>query len=493
MQGKAFFSSAALLVSSILLFSLSQPGILCANGIALCGWFVYVPLFLLIRRHSYKLCALLGALYGVCGYGLFGFWLFRYNFMSFVAVCVVCAVLFAVLCVLLRGVHMLFPQIGWLFQALLVLLCEYARTLGDFGFHYGVLGYSQWRFGVILRCAAVVGVWGITALMLAFSALCAHCVATRSVKRNAPAIVCVAVCILCFICYGAFCRARVNDESAAVTEKTLSVALIQNNSDPWQNGLSAYQNEVSSLVALTEQALEAHPDVQLVVWPETAVVPDIVYHYYNVQSDRHALVTALLEYIESKDCAFVIGNNHTEFFENASKSYNSALYFEPHKNVIPPRPLVYNKMRLVPLTEYLPKSTVFLSPLLQSLTPHYWNAGERISLFTCAEIPFATPICFEDTFPSSVRAMKESGALLVVNLTNDSWAHSIACQKQHLAMAVFRSAENRIPTVRSTVSGQTAVIDQYGTVVAEAAAFTPCYLYAEIAVPTGNKKQNRVE
>ena len=74
-----------------------------------------------------------------------------------------------------------------------------------------------------------------------------------------------------------------------------------------------------------------------------------------------------------------------------------------------------------------------------------------------------------------------NGSRCFLNLSNDSWSKSIACQKQHLAMAVFRSVENRVPSVRSTSSGQTCVIDVNGKIIVEIPAF--CCLYTSALVP----------
>ena len=47
-------------------------------------------------------------------------------------------------------------------------------------------------------------------------------------------------------------------------------------------------------------------------------------------------------------------------------------------------------------------------------------------------------------------------------------------------MAVFRSVENKVPTVRSTSSGQTCIINEYGKVIAQAPAFCESYVIGKI-------------
>jgi len=49
-------------------------------------------------------------------------------------------------------------------------------------------------------------------------------------------------------------------------------------------------------------------------------------------------------------------------------------------------------------------------------------------------------------------------------LSNDAWSKSLPAQYQHLAMAVFRAAENYRPMVRATSSGQTCSINPNGKI-----------------------------
>ena len=75
-----------------------------------------------------------------------------------------------------------------------------------------------------------------------------------------------------------------------------------------------------------------------------------------------------------------------------------------------------------------------------------------------------------------------NGSRCFINLSNDSWSNSSACQKQHLAMAVFRSVENRVPTVRSTASGVTCIISPYGKIQKSAPEFCEAYVIGKVPV-----------
>ncbi len=384
--------------------------------------------------------------------------------------------LYAAVFTLLRFVSCSGAGFCWLFQPLLIVSAEYIRTVGAFGFHYGVIGYSQWKIPFLIRTASVGGVWALTAVMVFFSALCARCFLWKSLLHSVRALsvflLAVALYCACSWFYSARCVAAVPDGA-----RTITVCLIQNNASPWVNDIGESWKELRDLQALTDEALRARPDVELVVWPETAVVPSVVYHYrHDSDSERHALSENLVEYMACKKCDFVIGNNHFD----GTYNYNSALFFQDGRNKLPPHPDVYSKQHLVPLTEYFPFERVMQFPLFRSLEPHFWKPGTESRVFTSHGVPFSVPICFEDTFPGIVRSMRLSGSSLIVTLTNDSWSQSRVCQRQHLAMAAFRSAENAVPSVRSSCSGETCVIDRFGAVQALAPAFQATFLTADV-------------
>jgi apolipoprotein N-acyltransferase len=77
---------------------------------------------------------------------------------------------------------------------------------------------------------------------------------------------------------------------------------------------------------------------------------------------------------------------------------------------------------------------------------------------------FSVLICFEDIVaPLAVKATR-AGARWLVNQSNDAWFDPSAQSEQHLAHAVFRCVENRIPMARCCNTGVTCMIDAYGAV-----------------------------
>lgn len=193
----------------------------------------------------------------------------------------------------------------------------------------------------------------------------------------------------------------------------------------------------------------------------------------------------LLQYLDRAPVPFVIGNDHgVDGVGNRILDYNAVLLFKPGENTLPPTPDIYGKMKLVPFTEYFPFDKQFpqLYQMLLNGDTHMWEPGVEPVVFEVDGLRFSTPICFEDTFGFVGRRFVNAGAQAFVNLSNDAWSKSLACQYQHLSMAVFRSVENRVPTVRSTTTGQTCIIDPNGRILAMAEPFVETYLVGSIPV-----------
>lgn len=492
----------SLLVLSIILFALPQPNLLTVQGIPFLAYFTLVPVFLLVRLVSWKTVWLFGIAYGVGSYCLFTYWLATFHPLGIFVISFMYGLYLMVAFPLLKAAASLFPKWGWLVQGVVWCAYDYVKTQGFSGFHYGVLAYSHWRWTPLIQIVDVVGVWGLDALITFTSAWltgvivdayrnrdleCCGC-RLKALVRALPAA-CrahwISGCCWLVVFVGVLVYGFVSPVDYS-QEPQVEVALIQQNSDPWVGGMTAYQRDLKTLMRLSDQALAQNPDVDFVVWPETAFVPRIAWHYqHRYERDKFQLVQELLQYLDKAPVPFVIGNDHgIDGVGNRILDYNAVLLFTPGKNVLPPAPDIYGKMKLVPFTEYFPFDEQFpqLYQMLLNGDTHMWEPGDEAVVFQVEGLDFSTPICFEDTFGFVGRRFVNAGAQAFVNLSNDAWSKSLACQYQHLSMAVFRSVENRVPTVRSTTTGQTCIIDPNGKILAMAEPFVETYLVGSIPV-----------
>ncbi|MGP1509674.1 MAG: apolipoprotein N-acyltransferase [Treponema lecithinolyticum] len=500
---KKHITDITFLAAGIVLFAFAQPSFWVADGLPVLSYFALIPIFILVNRAGFKTIWLYGILFGVGYYCLFTGWLATFHPMGLTVISCLYGVQFMLLFPLLKAAGLLWHKQRFFVQWIVWCAYEYVKTKGFAGFNYGVTAYSHWRIIPLIQCADLIGVWGLSALITFVSAWWAQVLfplfdadktAAVSIKQSirlhrVSAGIWLFLFALCWL-YGYTARF---DYSAFETKK---IILVQTNTDPWIGGTQAYRRDLHTLKKLTDKALKEHGDAALVVWPETAFIPRIRWHYrFRTDRERFDLVDELLHYINEKSVPFVIGNDDTVLDYSADGnygevSYNAVLLFRPKQNVIPPEPELYHKMHLVPFTEHFPFEKLFphIYTLLLNGDTHMWTPGKRVHVFSVEGLRFGTPVCFEDTFGYIGRRYVKNGANALVNLSNDAWSKSLACQYQHLSMAVFRAVENRLPLVRATASGQTVFVDPNGKVTAMLEPFTEGFLAGSIPVLTKQRK-----
>lgn len=514
---KYLFNQIFLIIISSILFMLANPNFLVKEGLGFLAYFIYLPVLFIIKKASLKDVWLFGGIYGGLAYALYGYWLQSFHPLGLIIVVIAYILILALVFFCLKIIDLLFKKNAWLVQWLFIGSYEYLKTLGFAGFNYGVTAYTQWKYLYLIQICDICGVFIFNLFVILPSAIIFSLINKNQQKnmlmnnleisneksenlsntsafllkekkmqlnsRRLPFICSLIWLILLFVnlIYG------ITVVNRKENKKYITVAAIQNNESPWENGINEYQKNVRNLIQLSDEAIEMNPDVKLVVWPETSVVPSIMYNYYEKpEINRYKLVLRLLDYFNSSNASFLIGNAHQvpDFNKSSLEKYNSAFFFEPGKNVIPPQPGIYSKMKLVPFSEEFPYDTQFpwLYKKLLNGDLHMWQKGNEYKTFELEDLKFSTPICFEDTFDFIGRNMVLNGSRCFVNLSNDSWSNSISCQYQHLAMAVFRSVENKVPAVRSTSSGKTCIINENGKIEASMPDFCCGYVVGKIPV-----------
>lgn len=470
---------------SVIFFVLGQPNVLFKDGLFFLSFFSLLPVFLAVEKTAMRRVFFLGFVYGFFAYGLMCFWVARYAHSLFFVAVISYAVLYGLCFLVMKFLSLCYKGFPYHVMALAFCSFEYLKSLGPLGFGYGIIGYSQWKFSPLLTAASVGGVWIASAFCAFFSASCANgLVSYREGKLRRGAIPAIALLLITvfFVMLGWHVSCRGGEH------KDITVVLVQNGTDSSKYTEEGYKRDIFSLVSLTEEALSIYQDADFVVWPETSVVPPLV-HHYDSRTDiaRFNAVSSVLGLIARTSACYIIGNHS---IDEDGDDCNTALIFDQEKGpVLPPHPDMYVKQHLVPFTESLP-----FYPLLKGLYDRFvedrsfvWKAGEEPVVFAGRGISFSVPICFEDTFGSLCARFVKDGANCLFSICNDSWASSPVCQRQHLAMSVFRAAENGVPVLRSTASGVSCVIDRNGDVVEELEEFCPGFLGRRISVPTYRK------
>lgn len=195
----------------------------------------------------------------------------------------------------------------------------------------------------------------------------------------------------------------------------------------------------------------AAPEVDLVIWPETAIP-------YSLER-AGGLIARISE--AAGGAGVILGAQRSD----GADFYNSLAVIGPSGGLS----AVYDKHHLVPFGEYIPLARFisgigFLGAAAQATGGYTPGAGPEI--LDIGPMGTALPlICYEGIFPRNLATAERPDWLLLI--TNDAWFGTFSGPYQHLAQARLRSVEQGLPMVRVANTGVSAMIDAQGEILAE--------------------------
>jgi apolipoprotein N-acyltransferase len=202
--------------------------------------------------------------------------------------------------------------------------------------------------------------------------------------------------------------------------------------------------------------------LDLLVWPETVYPTTFGTPKSEAGAEFDAEINA---FVARHRVPLLFGTYDLE----QEREYNAAMVLGPGGDGALTRS-AYRKTMLFPLTEWVPEAID--SPWLRERMPWtgYWKRGPGprtlpIRLRDGRPLILAPLICYESIFPGYVAEEARLGAELIMTLSNDSWFSGTPGPRQHLIQAAFRSIETRLPQVRVTNSGISALISSTGEVI----------------------------
>ncbi len=216
----------------------------------------------------------------------------------------------------------------------------------------------------------------------------------------------------------------------------------------------------------SRRALVQDPEIEVFVWPETALRSAPV----DPAND------AVFDFLRETPREVWTGARTLEHVEGTEKYFNAA-YLLHRDGTVGTR---YDKVRPVLFGEYVPFEEQL--PVLQRL-PGIGNfaSGDSVVLLdseTPAKASFL--ICYEAILREFVRSHLPEETNLIANITNDSWFGDTSCASQHLMLAAARSAELGIPMVRAATTGISAFIDARGVITQHAPLYSQETLVADV-------------
>ena len=338
-----------------------------------------------------------------------------------------------------------------LFCAVAWVAMEMAVSRVFTGFPWNLLGNSQQRLLPLLQIAPWTGVYGVTFLVVWFSAALLNAM-TALIARPAARNVWLqelALPILAVALVYAFGAHRIY--SAPQETRSLRIALVQPSIPQVMIWNPAEADaRFGELLRLTEAALTNKPDV--LIWPEAAV-PKMV-------RDDEPTARAISQLARSNGVWFIIGSDDFEVRGTNTVYFNSSFLVSPQGGFV----ATYRKRRLVIFGEYVPLADTL--PFIKYFTPITggFAAGQDPVTFDLTGLGVKTSvlICYEDVFPHYAREHATDEIDFLVNITNDGWFGEGAAQWQQAAGAALRAVENGLPLVRCANNGLSCWIDRFG-------------------------------
>lgn len=330
---------------------------------------------------------------------------------------------------------------------------------------YGRLPMYQW--------ADVIGVYGLSLIVQLVNAAIAHAAQEKSRAFAWRTGLTVAAALIVLNVTGYF-RGRAWAE-APNTLKVLQVQANIGNAEKLgaERGLNIRQSIMDRFIRLTREGLIAHPETELIVWPETAV-PDFLGDH---NSFRH-YTGQLIVFLRQSGKHLITGAyGNDPPLVSPRREYNSLFLYGPDGNALGH----YFKTHLLVFGEYTPLGNTF--PILKKWNPggEGWGTGSGPITLSMGEIQFGPQICYEGLYADFSRHLAQHGAEIFVNLTNDSWFGYPFEPRQHMHMTMARAIENRRPLIRSTNTGITSAILADGTLLQQSPLHEPWYGFFEIS------------
>jgi len=347
-----------------------------------------------------------------------------------------------------------------------ILVLAVALSLGDWlrgtvltGFPWNSFGYAVSESLVLAQAASLVGLYGMSFVVVLVAASPAALSLASSQARMAVCLSAVAV-LLAVTAFGALrLQGSHNHPSTDVMVRIVQPSIPQNEKWRPENREMIFGRLLDLSARPRTDAVEGAKN-HLLVWPESALPFLLENNEYEISRIKEVL---------DEETSFLTGAIRYQRNEGQDKYHNSVFALDSAGSILD----IYDKVRLVPFGEYLPFKEIIERLGLRKLVdaPGAFAPGDaRKSIVIDGVPPFLPLICYEAIFPDFGGSQGSRPAWLL-NVTNDAWFGTSSGPYQHFAQARFRSIEQGLPLVRAANTGISAVIDPFGRIVGKLSSF----------------------
>ena len=323
------------------------------------------------------------------------------------------------------------------------LLIEWLRGWLFTGFPWLALGYAQVPASPLAGYAPVLGVYGVSGLVV-FSA------AALALHRV------WALLLIAAVWFGGWMLQAV--EWTQPAGRPLTVSLVQGNvAQELKFAPEKRAQTLGDYLRLTQASAS-----RLVILPETALPMFLD----DVPSDYLA---AMQRQVRGQGGDLLLG---------VPERLADGRYFNSVVSLGASPMQTYRKRHLVPFGEFVPYGFGWIVDYLHIPLSDFSRGEEVQAPMSVAGQRVAVDICYEDAFGEEiVRALP--AATLLVNVSNDAWFGNSASPWQHLQIAQMRALETGRYMLRANNTGISAAIDHKGRVVGQIAPFEQNVLHTQ--------------
>ena len=430
------------------------------------AWVALVPLWVCVRRQAEKggkFFVLLPLFWGFGYHGVALFWITGIHPMTWMGVPWLASLAIAFFCwvfITFWGAALVTfwafcqgfivkknPQVsGWLWVLTGTALWCFLEAVWSSGpLWWSSLSYTQSPHNLlILQLGKIGGPTAITAAIVAVNGLIAEGLMRGDKKAKMRRYLVVAGSILVWLHLAGL--GIYLQPVATLPETALKVGIIQGNIPNtiklFENGKNrAMDNYTKGYQELAERGVDA------VLTPEGA----LPFYFSDLKSSP--IFQALLD----KKVVLWLGA-----FGEQGLSYTNSLFTVMGNGEVFSR---YNKVKLVPLGEYIPFENV-LGGLIDRLSPldAHMAAGSSKQVF---DTPFGRAImgiCYESAFAEHFRRQAALGGEFILTASNNAH-YAETMPAQHHAQDVMRAIETDRWAVRSTNTGYSGIVDPHGNTI----------------------------
>ena len=331
------------------------------------------------------------------------------------------------------------------------MMCEWLRGTLFTGFPWLTVGYSQAPHSPLVGFAPLVGVYGISFLLVLSAALLFIWFEKgfKNWRHGLP---------LALIWLSGFGLQMV--EWVKPEGEPVSVSLLQGNiaqdlkwrEDHLENTMQTY----AQLIMASDSRLIVTPEISIPLFSDAMPKTYLSYLAEHARKNNGDVLIGLAERtIEGEDDYY-----------NTMFSFGSS----PEQR--------YRKHHLVPFGEFIPLKPVFgwVIDVLKIPLADFSRGTLDQQPMNIAGQQVAVNICYEDVFGEEI-ILQLPQATLLVNVSNDAWFGRSIGPQQHLQISQMRALETGRYMLRATNTGVTAIIDERGNVLQTIEIFTTAALH----------------